>query len=65
MCRTHFYIGGDHVSVINGYGSYGGFYFGDDKNQGLLEIMCSWIPDVEGYLKADDVIKIIEERMNG
>ena len=24
MCRTHFDINGKHVSVINGYGSYGG-----------------------------------------
>lgn len=65
MCRTHFRIKDDEVSVINGYGSYGGItpYRGKGKNQGLLEIMCSWIPDVTGYLTADEVIKIMEEHM--
>ena len=65
MGRTHFSIKDDNVSVINGYGSYGGIirYRDERKNQGLLEIMCSWIPDVTGYLTADEVIKIMEENM--
>lgn len=65
MCRTWFTIGNHRVSVINGCGSYGGGWPLNKRNLGLLEIMCSWLPDVEGYLKADDVIKIVEEQING
>ena len=63
MCRTHFNIKGDKVSVINGYGSYGGIGLITSNNQGLLEMMCDWIPDVTGYLTADEVIEIIKEHM--
>ena len=63
MCRTYFNIMGDKVSVINGYGSYGGIDLITNNNQGLLEMMCNWIPDVTGYLTADEVIKILKEHM--
>lgn len=46
--RTHFYIDGVFVSVVNGFGTYG-------ENHGLLEM---WIQDITedpiGYLTASD-----------
>lgn len=40
MCRTHFDINDKHVSVINGFGSFGGASFFDGhNNEGLLEMM--------------------------
>lgn len=63
ICRTHLHIGDYFVSVINGNGTYGGIVGMSGKNTGLLEIMCDWMP-VTGYLAADDVIKILEDKIN-
>lgn len=64
MCRTKFEIGGVLCSVINGYGSFGGLSFFEDKNKGLLEIWANEKiggGEPVGYLTADDVIKLITE----
>lgn len=63
ICRTHFDYNGKHYSVINGYGSFGGYDGFDKENKNLLEIM---LPnnDVIGYLTAKEVLEIIEENKN-
>lgn len=62
MCRTHFTLKDDLISVINGAGSYGGFSYWDNKNRGLLELMCSRVNDgePEGFLRAEQVIEMLE-----
>lgn len=62
ICRTHFNIKGHKVSVINGYGTYGGYGIISEENQGLLETMGLWYgkDDVKGYLTAEEVINKIE-----
>lgn len=57
--RTHFDINGVHYSVINGYGTWGGFEPCENKNHGLLECMVG-DNDPIGWLSADDVINKIE-----
>lgn len=66
ICRTHFEYEGVKISVVNGFGTYGGWYganpgMTEDKNMGLLEIM---IEDNEpvGWLKAEDIMKILREK---
>lgn len=66
ICRTHFEFKGLKVSVVNGFGTYGGWYganpgMTEDKNMGLLEIM---IEDSEpvGYLKAENIMEILGEK---
>lgn len=58
--RTHFNFKGYEVSVINGYGSYGGYDRHDKINHGALEMM---IDDREpiGWLSAENVIQKLEE----
>lgn len=58
MCRTHFTINGDKVSVINGWGSYGGNDWHTGERLGLLEIRADKINDGQpiGWLTADEVI---------
>lgn len=58
MVRTKFTHNGKEYSVINGYGSYGGFVNG--KNEGLLEMMIDNCEPV-GHLTAKEVIKCIEK----
>jgi hypothetical protein len=63
ICRTWLWIGERKISVINGFGTYGGIHtMYDDypNNHGLLEIMVDGMDDVIGNLTSDDVIKIIE-----
>lgn len=62
ICRTHFDYKGYKWSVINGLGTYGGFYIDEKQNPGLLELMVDCVNGGEpvGYLKADDVIKYME-----
>lgn len=64
MCRTHFTLRKNHWSVINGYGSYGGFGTFSPNNEGLLELMTSEVNGGEpvGYLTADEVIRYMEEK---
>lgn len=58
ICRTHFNIKGHKVSVINGYGTYGGYGIISEENEGLLETMGLWNGEesVKGYLTAEEVI---------
>lgn len=58
--RTHFEVNGTHYSVINGYGTYGGFIPHQNKNYGLLECMVG-DNEPKGWLSADDVIDLIKE----
>jgi len=62
ICRTHFDYKGNHWSVINGLGTYGGFYINEKSNYGVLELMVDCVNGGEpvGYLKAEDVIKYME-----
>ena len=50
--RTHFEHKGRHISVIIGRGTYGG-------DKGLLE-MRDGQDEPEGYLTAEDIIKILK-----
>lgn len=65
ICRTHFELNGYRWSVINGFGTYGGWgaleLEGDNKC--LLELMTNSVNNGEpiGYLTADDVIDYIEK----
>ena len=62
ICRTHFEYKDNEWSVINGAGTYGGFYHNEKYNAKLLELMASCVNGGEpvGYLKAEDVIKYME-----
>lgn len=63
MCRTIFHINNHRVSVINGYGSYGGYDVLDDgENKGLLEMWCKHFQNEPvGWLSADNVIEKLKE----
>jgi hypothetical protein len=63
ICRTHFYYKNNQWSVINGSATYGGFYLDEKQNPGQLELMVDCVNGGEpvGYLKAEDVIKYIED----
>ena len=71
ICRTHFTYLNKKWSVINGFGTWGG-YFGINNdcldgtdNLGLLEIMEYDCADkVKGYLTAKEAWDEIEERTN-
>lgn len=57
ICRTHFNHDGNLVSVIHGYGTYGGFnHWETDK--GLLEVMIGSNVPV-GNLTAEEAVKYI------
>lgn len=56
--RVKFNIGINNFSVINGYGTYGGFDAVYKENQGLLEIMIN-DNNVIGCLTCESVINII------
>lgn len=62
ICRTHFEVKGHEISVINGYGTYGGYGIFSKDNQGLLETMGLWYGDdsVKGYLTAEEVINKVK-----
>ena len=59
ICRTRFKYSGKHWSVINGFGSYGGFNSLHKHNEGLLEI---WDMEDEpkGWMTAEEAIAIIK-----
>ena len=61
--RTHFEIDNVFVSVINGFGSYGGVNLLSGINEGLLELMSNGVNKGSpiGYLRAIEVIDIIKE----
>jgi len=63
ICRTHFEFKGLKISVVNGFGTYGGWCganpgMTEDENMGLLEIMIE-DNDPVGWLKAEDIMKIL------
>ena len=58
MIRTKFEYKGYDFSVINGYGSYGGYYNG--KNEGKLELMIDACEPI-GHLTAKQVIQRLDE----
>ncbi len=62
MYRTHFDYKGTRWSVINGYGSYGGYDPIDGKNEGLLELLIDGTEGNEpiGNLTADDILNYME-----
>ena len=64
ICRTRFTADNHRVSVINGFGTYGGFSGLGDSNKGLLEVMSDLFNDGEpvGYLTADELIKILQDQ---
>ena len=58
--RTHFDYKGHEISVINGYGTYGGYEPFTDKNYGCLEMMIDENEPL-GWLSAKEVIKKLEK----
>lgn len=64
ICRTHFNADNHKVSVINGFGTYGGFSDFECSNRGLLEVMSDLFNDGEpvGYLTADELIEMLQEK---
>lgn len=64
MYRTHFWHKGWFYSVIHGRGSYGGVHILSGYDAGLLECKCDKVNGGEplGYLTADDVINIIDDK---
>lgn len=59
MYRTAFTYNGINFSVINGYGSYGGYDPETGVNEGMLEMLNSKDNDVTGWLTAEDIIKFM------
>ncbi len=61
ICRTHFNADNHMVSVVNGFGTYGGFSDLEMSNKGLLEVMSDLLNDGEpvGYLTADELIEML------
>lgn len=57
--RTHFSYKGHEVSVINGYGTYGGYELFTDKNYGCLKMRIDGNEPL-GWLSAENVIKKLE-----
>lgn len=63
--RTHFNINDIEISVINGYGTYGGYKPHRYSNKGLLEYMDNKkIKTPIGYLTANDVFNLLKETYN-
>lgn len=58
--RTHFQFREHNISVIYGYGTYGGFDQLANKNYGALEMMID-DRDPIGWLSAENVIQKLEE----
>ena len=56
--RTHFRYKGKSYSVINGYGSYGGYMQSTSDNRGLLELMVDH-NEPKGWLTSDAVLEIM------
>ena len=64
ICRTWFEYKGNKVSVINGFGTYGGYDGLDSKaNLGRLEMMDGATEPI-GFLMADDIFSILDEKIS-
>lgn len=59
ICRTHFSYKGSRFSVINGFGTYGGYDTMLPESEGLLEVMVNG-KEPSGFLTADTVIKMVK-----
>lgn len=61
MDRTHFWYRNYKWSIINGYGSFGGYDPLRNINYGLLELMSNAINggEIVGELTAEEAIKIV------
>ena len=63
VCCTKFRIGRTRYSVINGYGSYGGYWERSKLNKGLLEVMRN-NKAPKGWLTAAQVLEYCEITIN-
>ena len=69
IARTHFTYNGFDVSVVNGFGTYGGWSGAniganeEKDNLGLLEVYIPSYGDHGGWLKAEELMKYIDERL--
>lgn len=66
ICRTFFEYKGMKISVINGFGTYGGWYganpgMKEDENMGLLEIMIEGKIGL-GWLRTEDIMEAMGEK---
>lgn len=64
ICRTKFESEGHHFSVINGFGTYGGWYGANSvteakDNLGQLELMIDRDEPI-GWLTAEEVIYLVD-----
>ena len=59
ICRTRFHYKGNRFSVINGFGTYGGYDSILTENMGLLEVMVNG-KEPSGFLTAATVLKMIK-----
>lgn len=57
ICRTRFKHKGVEVSVINGFGTYGGFNIVNPNNMGLLEMWIQSESNPEGFLSAKQIME--------
>lgn len=57
--RTHFSYKNTFYSVVNGYGTYGGYDPDTGENKGLLEVMFGKQEDIVGWLTAEQVMDLI------
>ena len=68
IARTSFRYNGLLCSVVNGFGTYGGWAGANDAqkeedNEGLLEVMVNGSEPV-GWLTAVEAIRFIQEKVN-
>lgn len=69
IARTHFEYKGFKVSVVNGFGTYGGWSGAniganeEKDNLGLLEVYIPGIDYPCGWLKAEEVMRFIKEKL--
>ena len=66
ICRTHFAYNGERWSVINGFGTYGG-YLGKE-NQGLLEAYAldrKSGEDLTGWRTAEEAMRWVKGESDG
>ena len=57
--RTHFSYKNTSFSVVNGYGTYGGYDPDEGKNKGLLEVAAGTEGEIKGWLTAEQVMDLI------
>ncbi len=49
------------ISIVNGFGSYGGYDINNPKNKGLIEVLIKDKDEEYGNLTAKEVIKILKK----